>query len=143
MVSFATKPTAIKYSYSFCLFQYFSKSTNKVTMENKNFLISFYNNQYKKALKSGCYDYMAITNCQWLPKSTFKNTIPVIPLEVNNHFMQFINDSGIYKLSQVIEQGSLCGCNNELQYDCHIHYLWYMYPGESLSFHNQKIESNH
>ena len=137
---FATKPTATKYPYPFCLFQYFSKSTSEVTMENRSFLIRFYNNHCKKVLISGCYDYMPITNCHWLPQSTFNNAIP---LEVNNHYIRFINDSGIYKLSQVIEHRLLCVCSNELQYDCHIHYLWYMYPGESLSFHNQKIESNH
>ena len=54
--------------------------------------------------------------------------------------MKFINNSDIYKLSQIIKQRSLCVCSNELQYDCHIHYLGYMYPGETLtvSFHHRK-----
>jgi len=139
---FVTKPIVTKYPYPFCLFQYFSNSTSEVTMEKKSFLISFYNNQCKQVLTSSCYDYMAITNCHWLPQSKFSNALR---LEVNNHYIQFINDSGIYELSQVIEQRSLCVCSNELQYDCHIHYLGYMYPGETLtvSFHHRKIESNH
>jgi len=94
-------------------------------MENRSFLISFYNNQCKQVLPLSCYDYMTINNCNWLPKLKFNNAIP---LEVNNHYIQFINDSGIYKLSQVVEQRSLCVCSNELQYNCHIHYLEYMYP---------------
>ena len=59
--------------------------------------------------------------------------------------MKFINDSGIHDLLQVIEQRSLCVCSNELQYDCHIHNLKYMYPGDTLtvSFYHHKIESNH
>jgi len=139
---FVSKPIATKYPYPFCLSQYFSNSASEVTLENRNFLISFYNNHCKQVLTSGCYDYMPNTNCNWLPQSIFNN---VIPLEVNNHYMQFINDSGIYKLSQVIEQRSLCVCSNELQYDCHVHYLGYTYPGETLTvtFHHHKIESNH
>ena len=47
---FVTKSIATKYPYPFCLFQYFRNSTSDpvVTMENRSFLISFYNNQCKK-----------------------------------------------------------------------------------------------
>ena len=46
--------------------------------------------------------------------------------------MQFVNKSGTYKLSQIIEQRSLCVCTDELHYDCHINDLGYLYPGQTL-----------
>ena len=132
---FATKPTKERYPYPFCLFQYFSNS--KVTVE-KIFLIRFYNNDCKQEPKSSCFDYMPITNCQWLLQTELNNTIP---LEVNNHYMQFINNSGTYKLSQIIEQTSLCVCTNELHYDCRINDLGYLYPGQTLTrfFHHKRV----
>ena len=54
------------------------------------------------------------------------------PLEVNDHYMQFIGSSGIFKLSQIIAQPSLCVCI-DLQYDCHINNLGYLYPGQNLT----------
>ena len=96
-------------------------------MEKRNFLIRFYNNQCKQ---SGCYNYISVTHCLWLPQSLFNN---IIPLEVNNKYIQFINDSGTYKLSQIIEQSSLCVCTNELHYDCHTDDLGYLYPGQTLT----------
>ena len=127
---FAIKPTTERYPYPYCFFQYFSNSASdsKVTVEN--FLITFYNNHCKQEPKSSCYDYIPITNCQWLLQSAFANAIP---LEINNHYMQFINNSGTYKLSQIIEQSSLCVCTNELHYDCHINDLGYLYPGQTLT----------
>ena len=99
---FATKPTKERYPYPFCLFQYFSNSTSdsKVTVENRNYLIRFYNNDCKQEPRSSCFDDMPITNCQWLLQTELNNTIP---LEVNNHYMQFINNSGTYNLSQIVE----------------------------------------
>ena len=137
---FAIKPTIQRYPYPYCLFQYFSNSTSnsEVTVENRNFLITFYNNHCKQEPKSSCFDYIPITNCQWLLQSAFANAIP---LEINNHFIQFINNSSTYKLKQIIEQSSLCVCNNELHYDCHINDLGYLYPGQTLTtfLHHKRV----
>ena len=127
---FAIKHTA-RYRYPFCIFQYFSNNTSPATMDNRNFLIKFYNNQCKQVLKLSCHDYMPLTHCLWLPQSLFNNN--TIPLQVNSNYMQFINNSGTYKLSQIIEQSSLCVCTNELHPDCHIDDLGYLYPGETLT----------
>ena len=127
---FATKPTLARYPYPFCLFQYFSDTTSRTTVEQRNFLIRFYNNQCTLTFRSDCYDYMLVTNCLWLQESLFNDTIP---LEVNNRYIQITNNSGAYKVSQVIEQTSLCACTNELHYDCHIYDLGYIYPGQTLT----------
>ena len=128
---FATKRTGTRYQYPFCLFQYFSNnSASLVTIDKRNFLIRFYNNQCKQAPRLSCYDYMPLTHCLWLPQSIFNHTIP---LQVNSKYMQFINNSGIYNLLQIAEQSSLCVCTNELHYDCHIDDLGNLYPGQTLT----------
>ena len=127
---FATQSTLARYRYPFCLFQYFSNNTSILTLNKRNFLIRFYNNQCKQILRSSCFDYMPVTHCLWLPHSLFNNTIP---LEVNSKYIQFINNSGTYKLSQIIEQSSLCVCTDELHYDCHTNDLGYLYPGQTLT----------
>ena len=58
---FATKPTREKFPYPFCFFQYFnnSVSSSKVTAENRNYLVKFYNNRCKvEEPKSSCFDYI-------------------------------------------------------------------------------------
>ena len=96
-------------------------------MEKRNFLIRFHNNLYNQ--HASCLDHMPTVNCRWLLKSLFNNGIP---LEVNDHYIQFINNSGTYKLSQITEQSSLCVCTNESHHDCHISNLGYLYPGQIL-----------
>ena len=126
---FATKSTMERYPYPFCLFQYFT-SDSRVIVEDKNFLIRFYNNQCEQEHESSCFDYMPISNCRWLLQPVFTNAIP---LKINNYYIQFINNSGSYKLSQVIEQSSLCVCTDELHYDCHVNDLGYLYPGQTMT----------
>ena len=79
-------------------------------------------------------------HCLWLEQSLFNNTLP---LKVNDYYIQLINDSGTYKLSQIIEQSSLCVCTDELHYNCHINDLGYLYPGQTLTLslysHEAKI----
>ena len=135
---FEFKPTTMKYPFPFCLFQYVSSSMNKTRMKYNNFLIRFYNNQCEY---TSCYKNITTTNCLWLSKSLFNNNDD-IPLDVNNHIIQFINSSGIHKLSQIIEQRSLCVCINDLHYDCHITGLGYFYPGQTLiiSLYHHKVE---
>ena len=101
-----------------------------MTAENRNYLVKFYNNRCKvEEPKSSCFDYIPITNCQWLPQSVFANARP---LEVNNRYIKYVNNSGTCKLSQIIEQSFLCVCTNELHHDCHITDLGYLYPGQTL-----------
>ena len=136
---FATSPTAERYPYSFCLFQYFSSNyTNLVASEKRKFLIIFCNNRCKKA---SCYDYMPATHCLWLPQSLFNDTTP---LEVNSKYMQFIINSDVYNLPQIITQPSLCVCSNASLYDCHKFNLGYLYPGQTLaiSLYPYKYSSN-
>ena len=137
---FATKQTLARYPYPFCLFQYFGATTSTTTVEQRNFLIRFSNNQCKLNFRSDCYDYMLVTNCLWLQESLFNNTIP---LDVNNRYIQITNNSGVYNVSQIIEQGSLCVCTDKLHYDCHIYDLGYMYPGQTLtiSLHHNKADT--
>ena len=128
---FSTKPIAAKYPYPLCLFQYFSNyNTSTVATDKSNFLITFYNNQCKQVLRSGCYDHMPLTHCLWLPQSLFNNSIP---LDVNSKYIQFVDNFSIHNLSQIIEQGSLCVCTSELYYDCHKFNLGYLYPGQTLA----------
>ena len=135
---FSTSSTAARYPYPFCLFQYFSTNESGMTMKIK-FLIKFYENQCKQGFRLRCYDHIPATHCLWLPQSLFNNTVP---LEVNSIYMQFVNKSGTYKLSQIIEQRSLCVCTDESHYDCHINDLGYLYPGQTLALPLHYIKAN-
>ena len=127
---FSTSLPTTKYPYPFCFFQYFTGPTSKVTLEMRNFVIKFYNN---KCSHKSCYGNIPITNCHWLEKLSFSNNTAIpIPLEINNYYIQIINNSDTYMLSQFIKQSSLCVCTNELHYDCHINDLGYSYPGQTL-----------
>ena len=128
---FPTKPVVAKYPYPVCLFQYFSNhNASTVPTDKRNFLIRFCDNRCKQVSRSGCYDYMQFTHCLWLPQSLFNTSIP---LEVNNKYMQFVDNSSIQNLSQKIEQSSLCVCTSEVHYDCQIFKIGYVYPGQTLT----------
>ena len=140
---FTTSLPKSKYPYPFCFFQYFSSSvTNKARVEDRNFLVQLYSSNSNQYM-AGWYKNMPITNCRWLIKSLFNNN-ESLPLDVNNQYIQLINSSGTYKLSQIIEQDSLCVCTNELNYDCHINDLGYLYSGQtlSISLHQHKRVSS-
>ena len=133
---FKTNLPISKYPFSYCFFQYFTNhsSTGKqVEMEKRDFLIRFKDNQYFG--NPNYYNSTPTTNCLWLENSFDNNNM--IPLEVNNHYMQFISNSGTYKLSQLIEQSTLCVCTNESHndrdHDCHINDFGYSYPGQTLT----------
>ena len=136
---FCTNLPTTKYPYPFCIFQYFTNSISKLRMEKRNFLIRFHNNLVYNQHAS-YLDYMPTVNCRWLPKSSFSNRIP---LEVNDYYIQFINNSGTYKLSQITEQSSLCVCTNESHHDCHISNLGYLYPGQilTISLYHQNVDT--
>ena len=125
MVFFQTKRPII-FPYPFCFFQYFTILMSEVKMKKRNFLIRFYNNL--------CSDlnwhYIPTTNCHWSPKSSYHN---MLPLDVNNYYIQFINNTNNCKLLHVTKQHSLCVCTNELHYDCHINDLGYLYAGQTLT----------
>ena len=139
---FSTNLPTTKYPYPFCFFQYFTSSTSKAIMEMRNISIKFYNNQCNH---TSCYVNIPLTNCHWLEKLSFNNnTAMPIPLEINNYYIQIIDNSDTYMLSEFIEQSSLCVCtNNELHYDCHINNLGYLYPGQTLttSLYHQKVDT--
>ena len=99
---------------------------SEVKMKKRSFLIRFYN-----ILCSDLnWHYIPTTNCHWSPKSSYHN---MLPLEVNNHYIQFINNTDNCKLLHVTKQHSLCVCTNELHYDCHINDLGYLYAGQTLT----------
>ena len=138
---FITNLPTTKYPYPFCFFQYFTSSTSKAIIEMKNISIKFYNNQCNH---TSCYVNIPLTNCHWLEKlSLSNNTVIPIPLEINNYYIQIIDNSVTYMLSQLIEQSSLCVCTNELHYDCHISNLGYLYPGKTLtiSLYYHKVDT--
>ena len=119
-------PKAI-YPYPFCFYQYFASSPSAQATESSKFLIMFNSNQCNH---TSCYSNIPLTNCRWLATSLFNN---IIPLEVNNKYIHLVNsNSETHNLSQIIEQSSLCVCTNELDYDCHINDLGYLYPGQTL-----------
>ena len=138
---FGTKQARVKYPYPFCLFQYFSTDNVSIaSTEKRNFLITFHNNKCKQAIRSGCFDYIPVTHCLWLPHSLFNKSVP---LQVNSKYIQFINNSGTYNLSQTIDQSSLCMCTNVTYCDFHIFNLGYLYPGQtlSISLYHQKVDT--
>ena len=126
---FGTALLTAKYPYPLCFFQYFSSVNSTVRAEKRKFQIKFQSNQ---CYLRSCYYIMPIDHCLWQEKSLFNNS-NIIPLEINNRYIQFINNSGAYKLSQVIKQSSLCVCTDELHYDCHVNDLGYLYPGQTLT----------
>ena len=133
---FCNNLPTVKYPFPLCYFQYFTSSTSKVRIKKKSFLIRLHNN-YKKISISYKHNYRArygipITNCLWLEKSMFQNNDD-IPLQVNNQYIQFINNSGTFTLTQLLTQNSLCVCTNATHHDCHINDLGYLYPGQSLT----------
>ena len=112
--------------YQFCIFQYYTNET----YEQKMFSIEYFNNQYKSNV-SGCNCYnclLPIVNCHWLPESAFHH---MIPTDVNNQFIKYINNSDAIKVN--IDQDTFCACNNQKNHDCSINDLGYLYPGETLN----------
>ena len=135
-IPFRNNLPTVKYPFPLCYFQYFTSSTSKVRIKKRSFLIRLHNN-YKKISISYKHDYrtsygIPITNCLWLEKSMFQNDDD-IPLQVNNQYIQIINDSGTFTLTQLLTQSSLCVCINATYSDCHINDLGYLYPGQSLN----------
>ena len=85
-------------------------------MVKRNFSIMINVRSFKS-----CYRNILITNCQWLEKLSFSKN-PAIP-EINNYYIQIVNNSNTYQLSKFFEQSSLCVCTDELHYDCHVNDL--------------------
>ena len=99
----------------------------------------FYDNQYKDNCRvnhKSCH-LPIITNCYWLPQSTFSH---MIPTDVNNWFIKYNNNS--IKVNN--DQSMLCACNDQMERDCRINDLSYLYPGEALTIflYNKNEESN-
>ena len=130
-IPFRNNLPTVKYPFPLCYFQYFTSSTSKVRrIKKRSFLIRLHKN-YKGRSNNYKPNYKArynipITNCLWLEKSLFQNNDD-IPLQVNNQYIQHINDSNTYTLTQLLTQSSLCVCTNATHYDCHINDLGYLY----------------
>ena len=123
--------------YQFCIFQYYINETH----EHNMFSIEYFNNQYKSNV-SGCICYnclLPIVNCHWLSESAFYHTIPT---DVNNQFIKNINNSNAI----IDRQDKLCACNNQMNRDCSINDLGYLYPGETLKiflYHKDNSSNYH
>ena len=114
--------------YPFCIFQYFSNTT----FQQSNFSVRFYDNQYKgSCFVTECIEYHRcqlpiIANCYWLPQSTFNH---MIPSDVNNWYIKYNNNS--IKVNN--DHSMVCACNDQMEHDCSINDLGYLYPGETLT----------
>ena len=127
---FATSPCAIL--HPFCIFQYYSNRT----LEQSKFSIMFYDNQSK-----GCYScYLPVfATCYWLPQSTFNH---MIPTDINDWFMEYKNNS----IKVIDDQSMLCVCDAQMEHDCSVNNLGYLYPGEALTiflYHENKESNNY
>ena len=71
-----------------------------------------------------------ITNCQRLPQSLFKDTIPQ---DINKEYIQYHNNDSSSIDTLTINQSTLCICSDEMNYDCHNSDLGYLYPGQTLT----------
>ena len=118
-----------KILYPFCTFQYFSNKTSG----QGNFSIMIYNNFYyedncsaRQSQWSDSCNLPIISNCYWLSQSTFNN---MIPNDVNNWFVKYHNNS--IKMND--DHSMLCACNDQMERDCSINDLGYLYPGEALT----------
>ena len=125
------------YPQPYCIFQYLTISTSKEKMKKKIFLIGFYNNLCS-GLKSISH-YMSTSSCHWALKSSYQN---ILPQEVNDYYIQYIDNTGTCESSQIVEQSSLCICTTESHYDCHIDDLGYLYPGQTLTMSLHQYNQN-
>ena len=113
--------------YPLCIFQYYTSQI----LEKANFSIEYFNNQYNSNI-SKCHSVFhgcriaPTANCHWLPESAFYN---MMPLDVNNRFIKYFNNSNAIK----DDHNTLCACNKQMDRDCSISDLGYLYPGETLT----------
>ena len=77
-----------------------------------------------------CIIGFPITNCQRLPQSLFKDTIPQ---DINKDYIQYHNNDSSSIDTLTINQSTLCICSDEMNYDCHNSDLGYLYPGQTLT----------
>ena len=115
--------------YPFCFFQYISNDENQESSKHRNFSVAFHYNEYTFETRYRyCTTNIPIANCKWI-EFTFN---AIVPLDVNKRFIQYHDNynSSIETLS--INQSTLCICSDEMNYDCHISDLGYLYPGQTL-----------
>ena len=103
-----------------------------------------YDNQSKgiqRCIATKCKKYYynchlpIIANCYWLPQSTFNH---MIPTDVNTQFIKYSNNS--IKVNN--DHSMLCVCNDQMESDCSINDLGYLYPGETLNIMKIKNQIN-
>ena len=71
---------------------------------------------------------LPITHCYWSAYSAFNTTIP---LDVNEKYVKFINNSE--SLPQMNTKKLLCYCIDDMNYDCYKDDLGYLYPGQTAT----------
>jgi len=124
------------YSYPFCYFQYI----NNHQIFHINYSIIFKNNHEQQ--RNLAYNNLPITHCKWSEQSVFGKD--VLPLEVNQRYIKYISDEGVYDiLPYSIKEKTLCTCN-EYRYDCYQDDLGTLHPGQTLDVsmslnHNKMI----
>ena len=123
--------------YPHCFFQYISNERfTKDSSKHSNFSITIHNNKYKPKIPE-CDEGIPIANCQWLSQSTFEG---IFPLDINKQYIQYYNNNNNSDLEALnINQSTLCICNNEMNYNCRISDLGYLYPGQTLAIHLHSI----
>ena len=126
-------------SYPFCFFQYFTNERCCDGISDTTYSITFNHNKYNST-NPYCFTNIPITNCQWLPHSSFKD---VFPLDINKQYIHYIDDRNSSIDTLGIKQSTLCVCSNETNYNCHTSYLGYLYPGETLSISLHSLGGQH
>ena len=130
---FKTK-TPIRIPFPFCFFQYIR---NERINESTGHII-FHYNKYHGAKTNNCVFNIPLTNCQWLPWSSFMG---MFPLDVNKQFIQYYDNNNYSIEILSINQSTLCICSDDINYDCHISDLGYLYPGQTLTIFLHSISN--
>ena len=116
--------TSIRIPFPLCFFQYIR---NERINESTGHII-FHYNKYHGA-KTNCVFNIPLTNCLWLPQSPFMG---MFPLDVNKQYIQYYDNNNYSIETLSINQNTLCICSDDINYDCHISDLGYLYPGQTL-----------
>ena len=127
--------------YQLCFFQYYINESD----ENEIFSIKYFNNQYNSNASEWTYYscHLPLDNCHWLPQSAFYHAIPT---DVNNGFIKYVNNSDAIIVNNDLDHNAICACNNQMDHDCSINDLGYLYPGEALNiflYHNDNRSNHH
>ena len=131
--------------YPFCFLQYMplDNDGNDESTMLRSFSISFYYNKYEATNPytnpnpytnlnpdPTCVTNIPITNCEWLPLSAFND---ITPQDINKQYINYCDNNNSSIETLIINQSTLCICSDDMNYDCHISDLGYLYPGQTLT----------